>query len=210
MIALARRLDALARAVRKDHESRVQGALARNGELLFQAAVAVHGTSGYPDGTLTLRLSYGTVAGWTESGKQVPAMTHLSGLYARNTGQYPFAVAPTWVAARPKLDPEMPFDLTTANDIIGGNSGSPLIDRNGQLVGAHLRREPGLAGRRLRIRRGGEPGGGASRDRDPRGPGEGLRRGSADEGDPGPLSAVGSLLVQWPQVHRSGRTRPRT
>jgi hypothetical protein len=135
MIALARRLDLQARAVRKDHESRVQGALARNGELLFQAAVAVHGTSGYPDGTLTLRLSYGTVAGSSESGKQVPAMTHLSGLYARNTGQYPFAVAPTWLAARPKLDPEMPFDLTTTNDIIGGNSGSPLIDRNGQVVG---------------------------------------------------------------------------
>jgi hypothetical protein len=102
---------------------------------LFQAAVAVHGTSGYPDGTLTLRLSYGTVEGWTESGKQVPAMTHLSGLYARNTGQYPFAVAPSWLAARPRLDPEMPFDLTTTNDIIGGNSGSPLIDRNGQVVG---------------------------------------------------------------------------
>jgi hypothetical protein len=135
MISLARRLDPAARAVRKDYENRVQGALARNGELLFQAAVAVHGTSGYPDGTLTLRLSYGTVAGWTESGKQVPAMTHLSGLYARNTGQYPFAVAPTWLAARPKLDPEMPFDLATSNDIIGGNSGSPLIDRNGQVVG---------------------------------------------------------------------------
>ena len=134
MIALARRLDPPARAVRKEYENRVQGALARNGELLFQAAVAVHGTSGYPDGTLTLRLSYGTVAGWTESGKQVPAMTHLSGLYARNTGQFPFAVAPTWLAARPRLDPEMPFDLATTNDIIGGNSGSPLIDRNGQVV----------------------------------------------------------------------------
>jgi len=134
MIALARRLDPQARAVRKEYENRVQGALARNGELLFQAAVAVHGTSGYPDGTLTLRLSYGTVAGWTESGKQVPAMTHLSGLYARNTGQFPFAVAPTWLAARPRLDPEMPFDLATTNDIIGGNSGSPLIDRNGQVV----------------------------------------------------------------------------
>ena len=134
MIALARRLDPQARAVRKEYENRVQGALARNGELLFQAAVAVHGTSGYPDGTLTLRLSYGTVAGWTESGKQVPAMTHLSGLYARNTGQFPFAVAPTWLAARPRLDPEMPFDLATTNDIIGGNSGSPLIDRNGQIV----------------------------------------------------------------------------
>ena len=134
MIALARRLDPQAWAIRKDFESRVDGALARNGELLFQAAVAVRGTSSYPDATLTLRLSYGTIAGWTESGKQIPAMTRLSGLYDRNTGQFPFAVAPTWLAARSKLDPATPFDIATTNDIIGGNSGSPLINRNGEVV----------------------------------------------------------------------------
>ena len=134
MIALARRIDPQARAIRKEYENRVEGALARNGELLFQAAVAVRGTSSYPDATLTLRLSYGTIAGWTESGKQIPAMTRLSGLYARNTGQFPFAVAPTWLAARPRLDPEMAFDIATTNDIIGGNSGSPLINRNGEVV----------------------------------------------------------------------------
>jgi hypothetical protein len=135
MIALARRVDPQARAVRKDFENRVEGALARNGELLFQAAVAVRGTSSYPDATGTLRLSYGTIAGWMENGKQIPAMTRLSGLFARNTGQYPFAVAPTWLAARPKLDPEMPYNVATTNDIIGGNSGSPLIDKNGEVVG---------------------------------------------------------------------------
>ena len=134
MIALARRLDPQARAIRKDFESRVDGALARNGELLFQAAVAVRGTSSYPDATLTLRLSYGTIAGWTVSGRQIRAITLLSGLYDRNTGQFPFAVAPTWLAARSKLDPAMPFDLATTNDIIGGNSGSPLINRNGEVV----------------------------------------------------------------------------
>jgi len=135
MIALARRLDPQARAIRNEYENRVEGALARNGELLFQAAVAVRGTSSYPDGTSTLRLSYGTIAGWTESGKQVPAVTHLSGLFARNTGQYPFAVARTWLAARPRLDPEMPFDVATTNDVIGGNSGSPLIGKDGEVVG---------------------------------------------------------------------------
>ena len=134
MIALARRIDAQARAIRKEYENGVEGALARNGEQLFQAAVAVRGTASYPDATFTLRLSYGTIAGWTESGKQVPAMTRVSGLYARNTGQSPFAVAPTWLAARPRLDPEMPFDLATTNDIIGGNSGSPLVNRNGEVV----------------------------------------------------------------------------
>jgi len=134
MIALARRLDPQARAIRREYENRVEGALARNGELLFQAAVAVRGTSSYPDATFTLRLSYGTIAGWAESGKQIPAITRLSGLYDRNTGQFPFAVAPTWLGARPKLDPEMPFDIATTNDIIGGNSGSPLINRNGEVV----------------------------------------------------------------------------
>jgi hypothetical protein len=134
MIALARRMDPQARAIRKEHENRVEGALARNGELLFQAAVAVRGTSSYPDATHTLRLSYGTIAGWAESGKQIPAMTRLSGLYARNTGEFPFAVAPTWLAARQRLDQEMPFDIATTNDIIGGNSGSPLINRDGEVV----------------------------------------------------------------------------
>jgi hypothetical protein len=134
MIALARRIDPQARAIRKENENRVEGALARNGELLFQAAAAVRGTSSYPDATFTLRLSYGTIAGWTESGKQIPATTRLSGLYARNTGVFPFAVAPTWLTAQSKLDPEMPFDIVTTNDIIGGNSGSPLINRNGEVV----------------------------------------------------------------------------
>ena len=134
MILLARRIDGPARAVRSERESRVEGALARNGELLFQAAVAVRGTSSYPDATFTLRISYGTISGWTQDGRQVPAMTRLSGLYARDTGVFPFAVAPTWLAARPKLDPEMPFDLATTNDIIGGNSGSPVINRAGEVV----------------------------------------------------------------------------
>ena len=61
-------------------------------------------------------------------------MTRLSGLYARNTGEFPFAVAPTWLAARQRLDQEMPFDIATTNDIIGGNSGSPLINRDGEVV----------------------------------------------------------------------------
>ena len=70
MLALARRMDAQARAIRKEYENRVEGAQARNGELLFQAAVAVRGTLSYPDGTGTLRLSDGTIPGWTESGSR--------------------------------------------------------------------------------------------------------------------------------------------
>src|SRR5262249_57243096 len=121
--------DGARRAVRGEDETRAGGALARTGELLFQAAVGVRGPSSYPDATFPLRISYGTISGWTEGGRTSPAMTRLSGLYARDTGKFPFAVAPTWLAAWPKLDPEMPYDIATTNDIIGGNSGSPVIDR---------------------------------------------------------------------------------
>jgi hypothetical protein len=113
----------------------VEAALAKNGELLHQANVAVHGTSSYPDATSTLRLSYGKIAGWEENGRHVPAMTRFAGLYARDTGKFPFAVAPTWLRARARLDPDTPMNVATTNDIIGGNSGSPLINREGEVVG---------------------------------------------------------------------------
>jgi hypothetical protein len=135
MILLARRVDADARAVRKAHEDQVEAALARNGELLHQANVAVHGTASYPDATLTLRLSYGKIAGWEEKGRQIPAITRFSGLFARDTGKFPFAVAPSWLKARAQLDPETPMNVATTNDVIGGNSGSPLINREGEVVG---------------------------------------------------------------------------
>jgi Peptidase S46 len=135
MIVLARRVDSDARAVRKAFEDQVEAALAKNGELLHQANVAVHGTSSYPDATFTLRLSYGKIAGWEENGRNVPAMTRFAGLYARDTGKFPFAVAPTWLRARGRLDPDTPMNVATTNDIIGGNSGSPLINRDGEVVG---------------------------------------------------------------------------
>lgn len=135
MIVLARRVDGDARAVRKAFEDQVEAALAKNGELLHQANVAVHGTSSYPDATSTLRLSYGKIAGWEENGRHVPAMTRFAGLYARDTGKFPFAVAATWKRARARLDPDTPMNVATTNDIIGGNSGSPLINREGEVVG---------------------------------------------------------------------------
>lgn len=135
MIALARRVDADARAVRKAFEDEVEAPLAKYGELLHQAQVAVYGTSGYPDGTFTLRLSYGKIAGWEQDGRRVPAVTRFDGLYARGTGTFPFALAPSWLKARSLLDPKTPMNLATTNDIIGGNSGSPVLDRNAEVVG---------------------------------------------------------------------------
>ena len=94
------------------------------------------GDSVYPDGTFTLRLSYGAVAGWTWRGKTVTPFTNFAGLYARATGQPPFQLDPRWVAAQARLDPDTIFNFTTNNDIIGGNSGSPVLNAEAEVIGA--------------------------------------------------------------------------
>ncbi len=135
LILFARKMDAAARAVRKKYEDEVESVEKRAGEQIAQAHLALEGTSGYPDATFSLRLSYGQVQGWTEGGREIPALTRFSGLFERHTGKYPFALAPKWLAARGALDPKTPMDLATTNDIIGGNSGSPLLNRDGEAVG---------------------------------------------------------------------------
>ena len=93
------------------------------------------GTKGYPDATFTPRLSYGKVAGWDEGGRAVPAFTTFAGAYARHTGEDPFALPESWLKAQQRVKGDVPLDVATTNDIIGGNSGSPLIDRNGHIAG---------------------------------------------------------------------------
>lgn len=135
MIALARDIDGDARAVRKIYEDEVQGPVAAAQEKIAQARFAVLGTNTYPDATFTLRLSYGAVQGWVEKGTPVEPFTHLSRLYERVSGKDPFRLPQVWLDARGKLDPNMPFNYVTTNDIVGGNSGSPLVDAQGRLVG---------------------------------------------------------------------------
>jgi hypothetical protein len=135
MIALARAIDGDARAVRKIYEDEVQAPVAAAQERIAKARFAVLGTNTYPDATFTLRLSYGAVQGWTEKGEKVEPYTQLSRLYERATGKDPFRLPQVWLDARSKLDPATPFCFVTTNDIVGGNSGSPLIDRQGRLVG---------------------------------------------------------------------------
>jgi hypothetical protein len=96
---------------------------------------AVLGTSVYPDATFALRLNFGTVTGWQENGAAVPPLTRLARLFERATGQPPFVVPASWEAARSALDLDTPFNLATTNDIVGGNSGSPLIAADGRIVG---------------------------------------------------------------------------
>ncbi|HZI03489.1 MAG TPA: S46 family peptidase, partial [Archangium sp.] len=135
MILLARRVDAQAREVRKRYEDTVESVLKKNGELLAQARLAAYGTTGYPDATFTLRLNYGTVKGWEEGGRKVPPLTTFAGAYERHTGKEPFRLPDSWMKARGKVPGETPFNVATTNDIIGGNSGSPMVDREGRVVG---------------------------------------------------------------------------
>jgi len=135
MIVLARSIDPDARAVRKIYEDEVQAPVAVGQEKIAKARFAVLGTKVYPDATFTLRMSYGDVRGWEEKGQQVEPFTKLARLYERTTGEDPFRLPQRWLDARGKLDPNTPFDYATTHDIVGGNSGSPLVDAQGRLVG---------------------------------------------------------------------------
>jgi hypothetical protein len=135
MIALARELDPESRSVRKVYEDRVQAPVTNAQERLARVRFAILGTSTYPDATFTLRVSYGAVAGWKEKGTEIAPFTQLDRLYERATGQPPFALPQVWLDAKPKLDLSTPFNFCTTNDIVGGNSGSPVIDAQGRLVG---------------------------------------------------------------------------
>ena len=135
MIALARAVDGESRAVRKRYEDEVEAVNDAGSEKIARARFRIYGTSQSPDATFTLRLNFGTVKGWQEDGREIEPFTHLSRLYERATGQEPFRVPESWSAARSGLDMSTRFNMSTDNDIVGGNSGSPLIDRDGRLVG---------------------------------------------------------------------------
>lgn len=135
MIELARRIDPDARAVRRQVEEEVEPVLKKGGEVIARARFALRGTSTYPDATFSPRVSYGKVRGWTEGGRAVAPYTTLGGAFERATGREPFELPTSWMAARDQLDLATPYDLCTDNDIIGGNSGSPLIDAAGEVVG---------------------------------------------------------------------------
>jgi hypothetical protein len=135
MIVFARRIEPEAAVVRKQFENDVQAPTAKAAEAIARARFDRDGTSSYPDATFTLRLSYGKVVGWNEGGKPVEPFTRFDGLYARATGADPFKLPNSWLKAKAGLDLSTPMDFVTDNDIIGGNSGSPVIDREGHAVG---------------------------------------------------------------------------
>jgi hypothetical protein len=138
MIVLARKLDPLRREQIKWFEDNVQSVEERAGEQLGKSRFAAYGKNTYPDATFTLRLSYGTVKGYPMNGTIAPPKTTMFGLYDRAASfdyKDPFYLTSRWKEGRDKLDLSTPLDFVTTNDVVGGNSGSPVIDRNGQLVG---------------------------------------------------------------------------
>ena len=135
MIALARSIDAEARAIRRQYEDEVEAPVASAAEKIAAARFRAYGTNMYPDATFTPRLNYGTVQGWVENGASVPPFTQLERAFERATGAAPFKIPDSWLRVKAQLDMNTPFCISTSNDIVGGNSGSPLIDVDGKIVG---------------------------------------------------------------------------
>jgi len=123
-------------AVRKNYEARVDAPTRTAAERIAKARFAVYGTSVDPDATFTARLSFGTVKGFEDAeGKWIAPYTTIAGLFDRATGAPPYALPESWLKAKDSLNLSTPMNLCTTNDIIGGNSGSPLIDRDASVVG---------------------------------------------------------------------------
>ncbi len=137
MLDLARMIDDPAREARKAHEAQDETKAQAYSEIA-NARFALEGTSNYPDATFTLRLSYGTVRGYEQDGKQIPAFTNFAGLYQRSAehdNKAPFDLPQRWIDKKSNLNLSTHFNFVSDADIIGGNSGSPVVNRAGEFVG---------------------------------------------------------------------------
>jgi hypothetical protein len=138
LIALARLVDRPARGIRKQYEERVEEAQKQAYARISGALFALRGQDQYPDATFTLRLAFGKVLGYEEDGKKVEPFTTLGGAFrhAEEHGHRPpFSLPKKWMDRRTKLDATVPFNFVCTADIIGGNSGSPVVNRQGEVVG---------------------------------------------------------------------------
>jgi hypothetical protein len=135
LIDFARTLDVPARAVRADYEDTVKAVITKNAGLIAKARFALESRDTYPDATFTLRLSYGAVAGYKENGRTVTPTTDFAGAYAHAIGFEPFKLPESWIRAQSAVNGRANLNFVSTNDIIGGNSGSPVIGRNGEAIG---------------------------------------------------------------------------
>jgi hypothetical protein len=137
-IVLARKLDPLAREMKKWLEDNIESVVKPAGEKIGQARFALYGKNAYPDATFTLRLSYGMVKGYPMNGTIAPSKTTFYGLYDRAASfdnKFPFQLPQRYIDNKDKLNLATPLNFVCSGDIIGGNSGSPVVNRAGELVG---------------------------------------------------------------------------
>jgi hypothetical protein len=138
LIVAMRTIDSDARAVRKEYEDKVESVTRRDGATIAKARFAQSGFTQPPDATFTLRLSYGQVKGYEENGKTIPFDTNIGGAYqhaAEHGNQPPYKLPESWMNSKSKLNLKTPLNFVSTADIIGGNSGSPTINKKGEVVG---------------------------------------------------------------------------
>jgi hypothetical protein len=136
MIVYARKIDLNDRQLQRKYDTLVDAPTTAAQAKLADSRFAAYGNALYPDATFTLRISYGRVQAWNERGSPVPTRTLIGGTYERATGAEPFDLALAFVRNRARIAMNTAYDFVTTNDIIGGNSGSPVIDREGKVIGA--------------------------------------------------------------------------
>ncbi|MFB3915442.1 MAG: S46 family peptidase [Terriglobales bacterium] len=145
LIVLMRDIDPEARTVRKQYDDEVDAVVRRDGGAIAKIRFAAEGTNMYPDATFTLRLSYGAIRGYVEDGRgivpkgtRLPYFTIMGGAYehaARHGNKPPYDLPPSWMNSKPKVNLRTPLNVVQTADIIGGNSGSPVINTAGEVVG---------------------------------------------------------------------------
>jgi hypothetical protein len=138
MILLARLIDPPARDLRKTYEEKVDEPMKQGYAKIAKAVFAVRGTDTYPDATFTLRLAFGQVKGYKQDGKDIPPWTTIGGAFQhadKHGSKPPFELPSSWLQPPQALNMDTPFNFVSTADIIGGNSGSPVINRNGEYVG---------------------------------------------------------------------------
>ncbi|HTS34058.1 MAG TPA: S46 family peptidase [Candidatus Solibacter sp.] len=138
LIVAMRAIDPSARAARKEFEDKVESVVRRDGAEVAKARFAQSGFSQPPDATFTLRLSYGTVKGYQENGEAIPFDTNIGGAYehaAAHNNELPYQLPDSWMKAKTNLDLKTPLNFVSTADIIGGNSGSPTVNKQGEVVG---------------------------------------------------------------------------
>jgi Peptidase S46 len=138
LIAAMRDVEPSARAARKEFDDKVDSVVRRDGTIVAKARFAQSGFTQPPDATFTLRLSYGAVKGYQENGKSIPFETNFGGAYqhaAEHNSQPPYNLPGSWMKSKAVLDLKTPLNFVSTPDIIGGNSGSPTVNKKGEVVG---------------------------------------------------------------------------